>query len=1350
MQTKVAVSFLLLMLCVAAAVAAAVAADEAYVFRHIDIADGLADNQIRSITMTPDGRLTVTAMTSLNIYNGASFEYIFQNKNMRYYWDYNRFLKERYSFREYYDAQGRLWTKAPDYLSLFDPRTNCFISNIDSILNDFGVSGKLINLFIEGGNYWFLTADSLLSRYDVATGSLTLVEECSGDEGLPYEMAMYKNLCWLLYSGGLLKCYDAGSGEYIMKDEFFTDKINEASNFISFQATKNGDLWLMYNHAVYFRGKTEHQWRKVATISGASNFFTCMALDGDENVWLGTSWSGLRRIDAVSHKVETINGLPLDKGGYMNNDIQCVFVDPDDGLWVGTLWQGVCYYHPARRKFQLVQTRRSETHITNESIRCFMEESDGTILLGTLYDGVLRYNPATGAISRAFADVVPAELVLSLYRDRSNRLWIGTFLSGFYCFDGKTVRRYNNYTIAESDFTNRNMSRAIYEDPRGRFWVSVANQGVGELFPETGKIAMLRDKHPEIAYHRKNLGIYPVDSNTFAAYGESGLYFYNTETDSITIPPESDNLIHYCIYRDHKGRVLYGTEQGIRIVEPHSGKSYNVDMQSGMPNNNVLSIEEDDSGFIWASTATGITRIEISDDYRFSIVNFDKDDGLQNGKFFENSSLKTRDGVMYFGGYNGFNIFNPSQMPYNKSEKKPIFTALRLFNFPVDEKTPFNGRQIIDRPLRNMQEIRLRHNENYITVEFSGLNFVNPARTCFRYKLENYEQNWNETPPLSLGSATYTGLAPGTYRFTVYSANSDKMWSNQPAEITFIIAPPFWKTVYAFILYALVIVLIAIMISWFAARRLQRRRAAKAEIERERQRAELDMLKLRFFTNVSHEFRTPLTLILSPLEALMQKEGDGKLRAKLSNIHRNARNLLNLVNQLLDFRKLEMKGEELHLGYGDVVAFTDNFCQSFMDIAENEQKDISLNIKEESLYMYFDRDKLQKILNNLLSNAFKYTPEGGWITVTLQKSLKEGREYAMLQVADSGAGIPAENIERIFDRFYQVDSGGANRQQGSGIGLHLVKEYVSLHGGHISVESQVSQGSVFTVLLPADLQPEKGIEAETVAAPVEGGGKDNMAPTSDGKRHTVEIVEDNAEFRRFLAEQLSDRYRIIEASDGAEGEQLALKEFPDLLITDLMMPEVDGIELCKRLKTNIETSHIPVIMLTARASDEARYSGYEAGADEYISKPFNFDILLLRITKLIEQMERRRAEFHKNIEVSPSKITITSLDEKLLAKALECVENNMDNTEFSITDLSEALALSRPNLYRKMQSVTGETPAGFIRSIRLKRAAQLLRDTDLSISEIADRTGFNNIKYFNIHFKEAFACTPSAYRKNEP
>jgi DNA-binding response OmpR family regulator len=429
------------------------------------------------------------------------------------------------------------------------------------------------------------------------------------------------------------------------------------------------------------------------------------------------------------------------------------------------------------------------------------------------------------------------------------------------------------------------------------------------------------------------------------------------------------------------------------------------------------------------------------------------------------------------------------------------------------------------------------------------------------------------------------------------------------------------------------------------------------------------------------------------------------------------------------------------------VEFIDAAYQSFKEMADNEQKDLNLSVKVERLYMVFDKDKVHKILNNLLSNAFKCTSAGAQITLSLNRVQNEDREYALIQVTDTGTGIPEDKLLHIFERFYQLEN-NRSKIPGSGVGLHLVQEYVDLHKGKIEVKSVLGQGSTFTVWLPADLP------AAALAPPDDKGESleitDNASAAGENKgttQKTLLIVEDSDEFRQFLVEHLEPEYRIIQAADGNEGEQQVLKHLPDLVITDIMMPKTDGVELCARIKSNIQTSHIPVILLTARSSDESKVVSYEAGADEYISKPFNLDILLLRIRGLIAKQEERKAKFRKTVEVNPSEITITSLDEKFIQKALSFIEKNMSNTEYFIDDLSRDIGMGKTNLYNKIQSVTGLAPAQFIRSIRLKRAAQLLRDTQCNISEIADMVGFGTIKYFNIHFKEEFGYTPSQYRQ---
>jgi len=1328
-----------------------------YIFRHIDIVDGLSDNQIRDFTQLPDGRLAVRLVSSLNVYNGATFEQFYYDRQKDYKWSFNRYQ----IFKDYCDADGRLWMKAPGYLSLFDLNTNLFVYDIEAELQKMGVEKRLKNLFIDNSkNFWFLTEDNVFSFYNIEEKQLFEVDvpdrEYTEKYGFPEEIAQYKNLYWIIYSSGLIRCWDSTSKEYIYQDTNFLWKLLAVPDRLSLKTTNTGDLWLMTGIAVCFYNHIDKTWEEITTISGASNFFTSMDLDKDGNVWIGTSWQGMRRIDAKTRKVEVIPGLNLTNGGVSYNDIQCVFVDDDNGLWVGTLWQGICYYHPSMHKFKLVQTVKSENlSNTKESVRCLAESDDGNILVGTTNFGLLQYDLETEQISKAFGGLITDDIILTLYRDRKNRLWIGSYLNGFYLIDNKQIKRYNFSAKDLERFPNKNISRAIYEDANGRFWVSVGNVGVGELNLETGKIAMLKETHPEIAFHSVDFAFYPVDNKTFAAYGESGIYYYDTQADTIFIPerdaPDSPKwakagIRYYCAYRDSRGLEWFGTERGLLIWNDKLQQNYTLTTENGLHNQTVMSILEDDNTDIWVATANGISKIEISqnaDDYHFSVINFNISDGVQSGKFYEKSALKTANGDLYFGGIYGFNVFNPGKIVYNQSRQKPIFIGLKLFNQTIKENTEYKGHIVLNKPINNTNEIELRYDENNITLEFSGLNYVNPVQNFFRYKLENYDNEWTEIVADKQGAATYTGLKSGTYTFKVYAANNDKLWGDEIAELKIEVLPPWYASIYAYILYFLLLTAGIYLGIHYYLKISSIRIAHQRKQEQQKQKEELDQLKFRFFTNISHEFRTPLSLIISPLEAIIRRENDETMRGKLSKILKNARELLSLVNQLLDFRKLEMKGEELQLGYADLVEFTDSLFSSFREAAENEHKDISLIIKEERLYMFFDSVKLRKILNNLLSNAIKYTSEGGNISLTLEKTTVENRDYALLCVQDSGVGIPEDKIERIFDRFYQLDNTVQSRV-GSGIGLHLVKEYVNLHEGKITVESEVGKGSSFNVLIPTDLigdlndkicrsdENEAGILTENNEA---------------GIRKNILVVEDNDDFRKFIVEQLSEYYEISEAADGEEGEQTALRIFPDLIITDIMMPKIDGVELCKRIKNNIETSHIPVILLTARASDESRFTGYEAGADEYISKPFNSDILLLRIRKLIEQMEQRREQFKKTVEITPSAITISPLDEQLIQKALRCVEDNINNTEYSIDSLSADIGLSRANLYRKIQSITGETPADFIRSIRLKRAAQMLCDTDLNINEIADDTGFNTIKYFNKHFKGEFGVTPSEYRK---
>lgn len=1321
-----------------------------YKFRLIDIVDGLSDNQIRGLSITPDGRIAVRTASIMNIYNGTTFEYFHYDKKQKYVWNYNRPTKE------YYDNQGRIWMKELGYLLLLDLNTNKFNYNISEELATLGITKRLKNLFIDDSkNYWFLTEDNTFTFYDTTQSKLITIEDGQSDftrlYGIPMELTQYKNLCWIVYSSGLIRCWDYTSHEFIFQETRFLNIIGDFTDRIYIHPDAVGNIWLMYNNAVYFHHRINRDWKEVATIKGISNFFTCMDMDNDGNVWVGTSKSGLRYIDGKTFEVTHLPGMRLINGGVQDNDIFTLFIDPNNGIWIGTLFQGLCYYHPSMQKFQLIQTINTGTQITNETIRCFLEEEDGTVLIGS-GDGLYRFYPESKKVERLFKEQIN-DLCLSIRKDHSGRIWVGTYLGGFFCIEGKQIRQYLRSSINLEKDPNQNISRCIYEDTDGRFWACVTG-GVGQIDPVTGKMLyMLADKYPEIKDYTLIYHLYPINDETFAAVGDKGIYYYNTKRDSLYIPgtdnPDFEqNIKYFGILKDTRGLEWFATEDGIRVWD--KTKLYKLTVTEGLPNNEVYSLLEDDNGVIWASTLNGICKIapiQSNDTYNFSIVNFGISDGLQWGKFYDHSALKAKDGTLYFGGAHGFNYFDPNKIIYNNSKNKPVLTAFRIFNSLIkEEEEKYNGKVILEEPINKTKQITLKYNQNFITFEFAGMNYVNPSQTYYKYMLKNFDEDWNEISGNELGKATYTGLRPGKYNFMVYTANNDKVWGEIPYELTIIITPPFWATSYAIIIYIILSIAIFIYILKRYQKRTQKKILKEKEIYEQEQKIKLDLMKFQFFTNISHEFRTPLTLILTPLETLIKQQSDMVLKKKLDSIYQNAHLLLSLVNQLLDFRKLEIKGEKVLFKTGNIIQFIKDIYLQFKELSTTKNIDFTLETSVDYLLINYDHDMMYKIINNLLSNAFKFTPQNGHIQLTVNKADRNDKEYIMIEVSDTGCGIDEKDLPHIFERFYQIKDD--NAPAGSGIGLHLVKEYARLHNGDITVSSQINIGSTFTVYIPVDL-PKTNDKNHQEEEEKNGTGEGDIIPDTKEKddRKKLLVVEDNDEFRNYLTEQLSECYRVIDAPNGEEAEKLILSEYPDLIISDLMMPKMDGIELCQRVKSNIQTSHTPFILLTARTSDESKMEGYEAGADSYISKPFSFELLCIRIKKLIEQQENRKMLFHKTIEITPSSITTTSLDEELVRKALNFVEENIDNPEYSIEDLSKDLGLSKTHLNRKLQSIVDLTPLQFIRSIRLKRAAQLLTNSQYNINEISYMVGFNTLKYFNSHFKEEFQMTPSQYRE---
>ena len=1280
-----------------------------YVFRQIGGVEGLPDNYVKSVFPIPDGRIGVRSTVLLSLYDGANYSNFPFNIHGEYPIVYNHIIPE-----QYIDTDKRLWMKERKSLRVFDLTTEQYIYNVDSLFLQFGLKDRVEDLIIDSEKrYWFLTPGSSVYTYDTETKSAELV--CRNDEFMEYYGGLlgiesHGNYSWMVHQKGAIRCYDWEKKRFIQELDFLKGQLKPDDRVV-LRILDNGDFWLMWDRGIGYYDVYNKKWNPISSIRlGHYSWFTSMDVDKGGNAWVGTVIDGFYVIDMHNFSVTHTLDIPLLSGNRVRNAVQSIYCDHENNsVWMGLYNQGMCYYHPSMNKIMLCNKKMIRGDWKGEEIRCMLETSKGEILMGTT-SGLYRYEPATRSLNRLYNEFNQKNCRV-LYEDKKNRIWVGTYHDGLYCIEHGKVR---SYDYPDTDYQNEldfSNIRVMVEDPSGRLWVSIYG-GVGLFNPENGQIKLLSEQDGQ--------------ANSILNQGSMK---YNQ------------------ILKDHEGTLWFATQYGLNVLT-HHGQSYTLGKEEGL-SQAILNVVEDKNHDIWISTVTSIYKIKVdrkTDKYSFHVVSYLSEDEIRQDDLYSFPSLITRDNQLFLGLMNGFIVFSPENMVDNQCLNRPLFTSFRLFNVPVVSGEEYNGRILFDKALSYSDAVQLEYDENYVTLEFSGLNFSNPSQTSFRYQLEGFDKEWIETSfENGQGRVVYNNLPSGEYVFRVSAAGNDRIWGPE-SEFRIVIHPPFWDTLAARILYAVLGILLVFGLIYVINRRNHRKMIRMQEEEALRQKEELDQMKFRFFTNISHELRTPLTLIITPLDMMIRRLTDETMKKQLNTIYKNAQNLLSLVNQLLDFRKLEMKGERLHLMNGDMEEFIVSAYNNFMPMAVEKHLNFVNQSEHRALYMFFDRDKVHKIVNNLLSNAFKYTPEGGTVNLLLATEEVEGRNYVRISVSETGIGISESDLPYIFDRFYQVGNEG-DEKIGSGIGLHLVREYVNIHGGRIKVDSQMDRGSVFTVWLPMDLTPEPD-ELPDEITDMESTGmkeKETVVSASDENIKKLLLVEDNQEFRTFLKEQLEDFYRIVEAADGEEGERKAIEENPDLIISDIMMPKVDGIELCRRIKTNVQTSHIPVILLTARTADDIKINSYEVGADSYMSKPFNFDMLMVRIEKLIEQQERRKQEFRKNIEVNPSAITITSVDEQLIQKCLEYIEKNMDNPEYGVEELSGDLGMVRMSLYRKLQSITGHTPTDFIRSIRLKRAAQLLQGSRLPIIEIANRVGFSSSSYFSKCFKEMFGMLPKQY-----
>ena len=1304
-----------------------------YIFRMLDTSSGLPDNNVRNMVMLPNGLMCIQTTSILNLYDGTSCRSYKYNATEIPYAEYGGL---NYT---YYDNQENvLWCTRRDRIWIFNLNTRMFEYNIQPRLEQLGVKNKDVqSIHVDNdGKFWIFTSDNAVHICDRRTG---LKHNLSMPEGMtfPITLKQHHDKVWVMSMNGKIAEYDTSIEEFRMvKTIPLSNPINSSSR-MEMDITDDGEIWMMFDKDLIKYDSSNECFHNISSIPPDSkDLYTTIALDNQNNLWLGTARSGISII--TDDTTTTLPYLELTNGKkiYHHSDVSKIFIDDKDGVWIATQAEGLLYWHKDIIRFKTIDNSTIvRGNLNDESVKCMIEGDNGNIYIGTI-QGLFLYNPDTKEVSLAHK-ALKDELCIGLYKDSKNRIWVGTFYNGAYCIDGDKISHYK-YLEVSVDFsyhnasTNFNCVRSFYEDSSGGFWISVYG-GVGRFNPDTGEITMLHEEHKDLSRFMIVRDICSqADQSKLLMAGDNGRFIYDTNTDSIIsdLNSESSHTQTNQAIKDNRDLLWIATVEGIEVHDFKNNEKYKLDSRIGLPAGNIMSIALDDVGNIWAASFNYISRIKPVIDsngkYTFAIASYGAEDGVNSGAFFQKSVVKHSNGHIYFGGAHGICDVNPQDLYQAKSDLLPLITSIDIAGKTVETW----GKKLI-----------LKHDQSFLTFEFSNLNYANPSHTTYLYKLKNFDKDWRRAISKGAWNAQYTYLEPGNYTFQLKAANNDTDWSDI-TEIDITIRPPLHKSVAAYIFYAMLLIGIAAAFTFWQWKQAKRKIQENKEREKQRQRENLDQMKFKFFTNISHELRTPLSLIILPLESIIKEMKDSPLMPKLQTMHHNATQLMSLVNHLLDFRKLEMSGERLHLNSGNISEFIGGIVHSFKDAAQKNNLTLTFEDWIEKPMMVFDNSQMQKIINNLLSNALKFTPEGGSINVRLTQT---GNKTMVLEVEDTGIGIPMKDIDKIFDRFYR--SGNTELRTGSGIGLSLVKQYIEMHSGSIDVKSELGKGTLFTVSIPMDLKATD--EAENTITTVDehiNTDINETGETSESRRHIM-VVDDNLDFREYLIGELAELYEVSSASDGKQCLEKLKTANPDVIICDVMMPNMDGFEVVKAIKDNIETSHIPIILLSARTSEDIRLEGYETGADAYLTKPFKFDILLARVRNLIEERNRRIASFSKNEEISPSEVTITTIDQKLLTRIMGCIEKNMDNADYSVEELSSDVGMHRMNLYRKIQSIAGMTPSEFIRTMRLKRAAQLLKsDPNLTVSEISDMVGFNTQKYFTKYFKEMFGVTPSQYR----
>lgn len=1341
-------------------------------FKHLTSDDGLSQNYISCIIQDQKGFMWFGTKDGLNRYDGYNFV-IYQHDPFD-----STSISDNFITTLLEDSRGYIWVGTLNGgLNIFERETETFykISYGNEIRNNNRADevrsiteDKMGNIWIgtRGKGIFKLTFNSK-NPYDIS------FKNYISDIRRPKTLSNNITVSTLIDSKGVLWIGTlTGLDKFNSEDESFTHfKIitrnpkappNDFDNSIlSMIETGDGNLWLgTLSGLVKFNRQTgsyklfphhydifRYGWGSIMK----------MVEDETGKLWLATPGE-LMQFDPSTESYDYFKNDLLNDASINYNSISSLFIDRTGILWVGTSGMGINIYDPKSNRFSTLFIKNSpSSRITGFSVRAIMQETDDIYWISA--DVLYKWNRRTGEVKSYetnsnrpddFGNIGPWLIMKS----HDGKLWTAT-TEGLYRYDSSTGKaRQYKFNRSDSHGLPQKEVFSMFEDENKNIWAVTENYLCKLVDAEKGIFQKFLYRELLPYNQRVRPVIYKHKEEMLWIGTKNGLLLFNTKEKSfITFKndPQNPNSLNndeiksICAdpFTPHKILWIGTSGGGLNKFDIENGTFKHFLEKDGLPNNVVYGILSDGDGNLWLSTNKGLSRFDPRDN---SFRNFDVNDGLQSNEFNTGAYFQSKNGEMFFGGIKGLNYFHPEAIKDNPYKPQIVLTSLKLGDHSLTVK---NDKEILQKSISETGRIELSHDEDVITFEFAALDYSAPTKNKYAYKLENFNKDWIYTG--SNRSATYTHLPPGEYVFRVKGSNNDGVWNEEGVSLAVIIKPPWWNTWWAYIIYGLIFVSGLYLIRRYEMNRMKLQNQLRIEKIKTDNLRNIDHVKSRFFANISHEFRTPLTLILGQIESVLSSNVETKIKGKLQVANRNARRLLSLINQILDLSKIEAGSMKLSSRQHNIVSFLKSLFYSFESLAESQKITMKFESEFESIPVVFDPEKMEKIFYNLISNALKFTPQQGEIKVVIRKS----DTLVEIKVKDNGKGISKENLQSIFDRFYQVDNSKTREAEGTGIGLALTKELVELHKGEISVSSGLNEGTEFTLTFPIGDIKEDVIDNDLINSfdsPIESipnkqGTSLNQNNNQTGKE-IILIIEDNFDVLSYIREQFDAEYKILEASNGEEGILLAQKEIPDLIITDVMMPKMDGYQLSKAIKSDEKTSHIPIIMLTAKAGLDDKIEGLETGIDDYLTKPFSAKELKVRVKNLIYQRKELRKRFSNSTVIKPSEITAQSVDQIFLNKVVSTIDKYFEDESFSVDKLADELNMSISQLNRKLNALIDQPPGQLIRSFRLQRAADLLKQNAGSVAEICYKVGFNDQAYFSRAFKKNFGCSPSEFKKN--